>query len=327
MSRWTRRAEVAALLAGGTKSKLAGQDSAMAPLERAYALTRRPDRLHAPWPAVTAYRLAHALLNTGPDAGGLSRVVTLFDEATAFGHLGPWPHVFGLAARHRTNATDADLQAAFVRAFESYRSWVAKEPLQTGATAAGVHLQTARTDLFNLLDLAACFIGADRSPLRGHGLRHDLPGSDSPCLVIAHPSGGAIALAPSVARAELDVLRTEHPEAVAFDLPAFGEPCWWLRGQACSATGLTEMRLLVSLLLHDCGSADALALKVTGRADSVGLAALRQARRRLRDRLARGGLTLKPEDLTTRDDHGRWGINCAMPIFGLVSVARYRDPE
>ncbi len=327
MDRWTRRAGVSKLLRTGTRGKLAGQATARAPLERAYALAREPTPLHAPWPALTAYRLAHALLAQPAHAAPLGRITELFAEATAFGHLGPWPHVFRLATLHRSDVPQAEQQAAFAQAFSAYRAWVSRQQRDPDPGLRDVPVETARTDLFNLLDLAGCFVGADRSALRGHGLRSDFEDSDGPFVVLSSAAQGIGVLAWPLARAELTVLREQLPGAVAFNLPVRGQPHWWLPGQGASNSGVGEMRLLASLLLRDATSPEAQAMRATGRSDRGALAALRQLRRRLRERLVGAGLEIGPNDLTTRDAEGRFHLAADVPIIGVVSERRYRSSE
>lgn len=322
---WSRRAQVSALLRSGTRGKLAGATGASERLERAYALAHEPTPLHAPWPALTAYRLAHALLAQPTDQAPYPRIAALFEQATAFGHLGPWPHIFRLAALHRDGAAPSDQEASFQAAFAAYRSWMSRAQRSPDPDLSGLPTETARTDLFNLLDLAGCFIGADRSGLRGHGLRTDFEDSDGPFMVLVSATTGVAALARSLAEAEFEVLRQRSPEAIALALPLEGPPQWWVPGLGPSNSGDGEMRLLVSLLLRDTRSVEAQATRVTGRSDRSALATLRQLRRRLRERLIGGGLDLPPEDMTARDEDGRFYLASDEPIVAMVSERRYRS--
>lgn len=322
---WSRRAEVSTLLRSGTRSKLAGATEATERLQAAYELAHEPSPLHAPWPALTAYRLAHALLALPTVDAPYRRIAELFEQATAFGHLGPWPHIFRLAALHRGGTPHQDQETGFQAAFAAYQSWMSRAQRSPDPGLSGIPVETARTDLFNLLDLAGCFIGADRSALRGHGLRTDFEDSDGPFMVVVSGTTSIGLLARSLANAELKVLRQRTPEALAFAFPLQGPPQWWVPGVSPSNSGDGEMRLLVSLLLRDCRSVEAQATRVIGRGDRSALATLRQLRRRLRERLLKGGLALAPESMNARDEDGRLYLASDEPIVAMVSERRYRS--
>ncbi len=313
------------LLRSGTRGKLAGAAGAAHVLETAYALAHEPTPLHAPWPALTAYRLAHALLGQPDDGAPYPRIAALFEQATAFGHLGPWPHIFRLAALHRGGAAPSDQETGFAAAFAAYQSWMRRAQRSPDPDLGGLPVETARTDLFNLLDLAGCFIGADRSGLRGHGLRTDFEDSQGPFMVLVSATTAFSLLARTLAEAEFEVLRQRSPDAIAFALPLHGDPHWWLPGLGPSTSGDSEMRLLVSLLLRDTRSIEAQATRVIGRSDRSALATLRQLRRRLRERLRTGGLALDPESMNARDEDGALYLASEAPIVAMVSERRYRS--
>lgn len=326
MDPWSRRAQVSALLRSGTQGKLAGASGAQERLQRAYALAREPTPLHAPWPALTAYRLAHALMAQPSVDAPYPRIAALFEQASAFGHLGPWPHIFRLAALHRGGAAQHDQETGFQAAFAAYQSWMTRAQRNPDPDLSGLPVATARTDLFNLLDLAGCFVGADRSALRGHGLRTDFVDTDGPFMVLVSATTSVAPLARSLAEAEFGVLRQASPEALAFALPASGPPQWSIPGGGAPNSGDGEMRLLLSLLLRDTRSVEAQAARVTGRSDRSALTTLRQLRKRLRERLVSGGLTLSPENMNARDGDGRLYLASDAVLVGMASERRYRTP-
>ncbi len=327
MDVWARRAEVSKLLARGTRSKLAGDALPARDLERAYRLAHEPSALHAPWPALTAYRLAHALLGSAADSPALGRIASLFDEATAFGHLGPWPHVFRLAALHRLGAPPDEQRAVFDRAAAAYVSWSAREARNPDGGLAGIPVRTARDDLYNLLDLAGLFVGADRSALRGRGLRLDFVDSDGPYWVLTNTAPALASLAGPLARAEADALGAQYPAAIRFELPAHGPPHWRTATGGVSKSGAGEMRLLASLLLRDAGSVEVQAQRATGRDGSSAVTTVRQLRRRLRDRLVAAGHEVAAADLTAVDDNGRIHFAGEAPLIGVISERRYSSGE
>ena len=323
---WTRRSAVAALLRGGVGSKLAGSTDALVPLQRAYDLARAGHPLHAPWPALTAYRLAHALLASATTPHELLAVQQLFGQACAFGHLGPWPHVYRLAAMHRRGCSTSESSVAFAGVVKAYARWT-EQPPDTALNQAPAG--TARTDLFNLVDLAGCFIGADRRALGGQGIRHGFEGTDGPHVVLVSGSASRLDVAPvpiarSLAETEFIALRERTPDAVAFRLPLSGEPSWSvLGGETVYGQGVGEMRLLISLMSGDARSPEQLAERATGRHDQAAVTTLRQLRRRLRDRLASAGVAVTAEDLKWRDDSGRFVLHAPVGLLGLVSHNRY----
>lgn len=320
--KWDRRAKVAGLLTRGTNQKLAGAGLASEPLQRAYELARGEVPLHAPWPALTAYRLAHALLPGANTAAELEVLESLFDEASAFGHLGPWPPLYRLAAMQRLGRPRAALDDTFGRAAQAYRSWAqARMDPELGAAPVG----TARSDLFNLVDLAGFFVGADASSLAGRGLRHDFDGAAGPQLVLV-PGAAPTSLAEPLAEVELAELRSMTPGALTFRLPATGEPTWCGADGSVEVGGAGEMRLLVSLLSGDAATVEALAERATGTVEASSLSTLRQLRRRLRTRLNGAGIQVSGEDLKARDERGRFRLPGGWPLLGIASTRRYREP-
>ncbi|MBV1858762.1 MAG: hypothetical protein KUG77_10150 [Nannocystaceae bacterium] len=329
MDEWERRAGVAALLRGGVGRKLAGLQGAVAPLQRAHDLARGDAPLHAPWPALTAYRLGHALMASAFTVEEWAAVESLFGDARAFGHLGPWPHVYRLAAMHRRGCTSAESSEAFAGVVSAYQNWNRRYP---DAQQSDAPIGTARTDLFNLIDLAGCFVGADRSALSGHGMLPGFGGTEGPSLVlVSGTTGTAPALARPVAEAEFETLQARMTGALVFRLPATGEPSWRVAdGETSHGHGLGEMRLLISLMLGDARSPEELAERATGRCDPAAVTSLRQLRRRLRERLASAGEGDSDQgtlDLKARDTRGRFVLNAPVALLGLVSQSRYNTSD
>lgn len=321
MDRWARRERVATLLRRGTGEKLARAGAGLRVLREAYRLAREPEPLHAPWPALTAYRLAHAQLAEPSPA--LDEVDALFEQACAFGHLGPWPHVYRVGVMSRRGAAAGAVEEAFAAAVRSYQRWSARP---ADPQLASVPVGTARTDLHNLVDLAGVFVGADRSALSGRGLREDFAGTDGPHVVLVPGASGA-PLARVLAEAELEVLSEQLGARLVFRLPADAEVSWSPReGDASHGAAETEMRLLSSLMLGDARSPEQLAARASGQDTAAAVTTLRQTRRRLRARLESAGIELSGEALKQRDESGRFLLEAGPPLVGLVSLVRYRAP-
>jgi hypothetical protein len=86
----------------GLDRKLQGQPDALKHLERAYELARDPYPLDAPWPQITAYRLAHLLMREGLRTDW-QRVDDLLREAGEDDSLGPAPLIYRLIALSKLN--------------------------------------------------------------------------------------------------------------------------------------------------------------------------------------------------------------------------------
>ena len=113
--------QVLANLKQGLDRKLQGQRDAVTHLENAYELACDPDPLDAPWPQVTAYRLAHLLMREGLKTDW-QRVDDLLRKAGEDDVLGPVPLIYRLIALSKLNAEDtpsAEMKRVYARARET----------------------------------------------------------------------------------------------------------------------------------------------------------------------------------------------------------------
>jgi hypothetical protein len=215
-----RRIRVDELLRQCTHKKvlLGGTEEARKLAEEAYELANDDPVLDAPWPQLAAYRLAHLILRGAPSGEMLEQADRLLARASGVGddvaHLGPMPRLYRLAVLHRLSrsndaseplVTSERLESAFVRARDAVNSWLRTH----GANPEGEDDQQRRAPiqdgLFNMLELAAYFLGAKYESIEGLGGPYtDLKlGPDSWMLVGPDPQISTVRLPRELALAEL----------------------------------------------------------------------------------------------------------------------------
>ena len=131
-------------------------------MEEAHELATREPALDSPWPALTAYRLAHLVMRGARDDETLLRAEELFaySARTDSESLGPLPTIYRLAAMHRLKAPPSQINDEFGRAMERLQTWNI-EDYETRESRT--HLQRG---VFNLLELSSYFAGIPYEPWR-----------------------------------------------------------------------------------------------------------------------------------------------------------------
>jgi hypothetical protein len=179
-----RRPQVAELLTRCTDKKLlrGATEEARNLAEQAYKLADADPVLPAPWPQLAAYRLAHLILRGAPSGEMLHRADKLLARASGVGDdvdpLGPMPRLYRLAVLHRLSRSDETsgplvtserLESAFAKARDAVNSWLRTH--ETKPESEGdQHLRAPiQEGLFNMLELAAYFLGAKYESLEGLG--------------------------------------------------------------------------------------------------------------------------------------------------------------
>lgn len=253
MDREAIRSRVHELLVDGSSYKMLrhGTDDARRMLEDARRLA---EGVGPPWTSVVAYRLGNVLMRNAANVETLRRAEALFAEA-ARGNLGPWPHLYRLAALHRLGASRADRMEAWRRAWEECRLVDPYHPETRPRDPRSARLQAP---LFNALEMAAWFVGAPYEFLDGQSQLmasfHDLFPDLSPWrLVSVDPRTATISYPREMALAELDA-RGRRFEGLMFvvERDAEGETVerWRRPGQEWQAAPKGQALLLAAILLH-----------------------------------------------------------------------------
>jgi hypothetical protein len=242
-----RRIEVSQLLKECTDAKLlkGGSSCALEKAIEAHKLATQEPELPTPWPQLTAYRCAHLMLRGRASKADLVEVDRLLALATGEGGhppanlLGPLPRLYRLAVLHRiflseTNDSARDrtrtmLRAVFDRARAEVLTASAGSPRQPTVSVRGPRGGTIQDTGFNLLELAAYFLGENYAPLEGLGLPDEELHRPSIawCLVGPDPAIRRVSMLERLAVAELEARGRQHCDAILFKLPNYpGEPVW-----------------------------------------------------------------------------------------------------
>ena len=264
-----RRKEVDKLLRNALdRKRLRGEtEGSRRLLRQAYDLARRPSPLPEPWPALTAYRLAHVLMRS-PGKEELAEVHDLLEEAIVSKALGPKPAIYMLAVLNRLGEISR-LKPAFQQAVEQVRHWPSLGKESEGSEENGVQRRRLaplvrpvqaddthdlQNNLFNLLEMASYFLGLPYDPLEGMGMDPD-PYQDlfpswhtSPWILVGHdPSLSAFRYPEELAVTELENIAGNDPGALLFKL-SVDEHVWRKPGDSWVNVGPERLRLLALLL-------------------------------------------------------------------------------
>lgn len=169
MSDQKRTTEVFKCLKHGLDKKLQYgiQPLALKHLQQAYDMARDPAPLDAPWPQITAYRLAHLKMREGSRTNW-EEVDRLLEEAAKDDILGPAPLVYRLIAhwkRHSGNAPSRELEELY----EKTRRLISQTRLGNKSSSPR-YLGDSRTlqpDWLNLLEIAVYATGLDYESITG----------------------------------------------------------------------------------------------------------------------------------------------------------------
>jgi hypothetical protein len=275
-----RRRKVDRELRDGTDAKMlmGSRQEALKHLERAWRLAVEEPRLRAPWPQVTAYRLAHLLMRE--EEADLSQAERLFAEAAKLEELGPLPRIYQAAALHRLGRPQREVE----KALNQGREVLALD--SRGRTGQGRAYERAgiQSQGYNLLELASYFVG---TPYRLEGMGGpwaDLFPATEACVMVGPSRHLAEVRYPrALALRELEARAQDSPEALFFELYDGGEAGRWCLGSGewQSVSG-QPLRLLALLLREQRPTVEILGtrLGLTGNNN-----AFRQARLRLKEAL------------------------------------------
>jgi hypothetical protein len=341
-----RRIKVSQLLQECTDAKLlkGGSSHALEKAIEAHKLaTREPDLL-TPWPQLTAYRSAHLMLRGRASKADLVEADRLLALATGEGGhapanlLGPLPRLYRLAVLHRIwlsetsdsarERTRNTLRTVFDRARAEVLTPSAGSPRQTTVSARGPRGGPIQDTGFNLLELAAYFLGEDYSPLEGLGLSDEELHRPSIAwyLVGPDPAICRVSVLERLAVAELEARGQQHCDAILFKLPNHpGEPVW----KRASDPGWKRisddhLRLLAAVLSDPQISPKELKLRVVQVETTDRDAYYRQAVKRLRAGLSQ--LTgMESDSVLPRDNAtGRLVVSPEIRIYGAVDERTLR---
>lgn len=148
------------------KMQVDSPPSARSALEEAYRNAREPEALEAPWPQITAYRLAHMLMRDGI-ATDWHRVEELLTEAAQGGFLGPIPSIYRLIALSKISGLNQPTEQ-----MKSLYGEI-QDSLGKLANNGGLLRQyqgdqrPMQSEWINLLELVVYATGLDYEPLAG----------------------------------------------------------------------------------------------------------------------------------------------------------------
>ena len=129
-------------------------------------LNAQSNGLVSPWPELAAYRLAMLLLRRGEGAD-LERIDVLLTRASRCIQLGPRPLLYLLGVLHRRRLSSKVAEAEVLeqrvdRAFEEARSRTDHRGSRDGEP-----VRRLQDEVFNMLELAAVFLGREMDDLDG----------------------------------------------------------------------------------------------------------------------------------------------------------------
>lgn len=335
-----RRRQIDELLHNCTDKKLLRGmgDDAMDWAEKAYRLAKDDPELSESWRRkLAAYRLAHLILRNRPQGDELHRADELLADAGGDTDiLGPMPRLYRLAVLHRLTLDCPEdereryrrrLGEAFELASKSVDSWFKKpegdQPKGEGDRRAADSKQGPLQDgLFNMLELAAYFLGFPYKSLEGKGgpFRDLMLGPDSWEVVGTALDAQGVKMPRQLACAELEEWGRIHPESVLFCLSR-KEAKWRVATDGeWKNTNEDQLRLLANLLKERQIPSEELRRRVVKWDSEDPVKNFRQVKRRLNTAirtLTGAGLTLIPEpDRRTQEQR----LTPGLTIFGSVET-------
>ena len=297
-----RRAEVASLLKTCTEAKLlrGATGAALDAARRAYELAVSDPALPAPWPQLTAYRLGHLILRRTPNEEQLHEADELFARASggavsdAESPLGPMPRLYRLAILHRlsrpinaagASVTAGQLELVFNRARSDIERWLSTQVTEPEGDRRPHQKGPIQDGVFNMLELAAYFLGAKYELLEGlSGPYSDLMLGPNAWIVVG--TGSTIAglrMPRQLAFAELEDRGRLPSDGVRVLFRLFRDRAEWkLAEQTAWTPAIDEQIHLLAYLLYKRNSTtQELRRRVTGGDGEAPEARFRQVKRRL----------------------------------------------
>jgi len=340
-----RRAKANDLLTKCADEKLlrGGVPAAVKLARDAYELTKADPAL-APLHQISAYRLAHLMLRLPDCDNSLAEIQRLFEraagerpggEATA---LGPLPDLFCLAVLHRRLqlAKDALIIDALKREmdqrFDQASKGVKGVPSARSSSCGTIQQDGGRgqlqASLFNLLELAAYFLGMDYSKLEGLGVLGDLEPSQSDAwlLVGPMPEISNVRHSELLAMQELTTMGRVCPDALLIRRPPAGHQSEWrMGGQSDSEwreVNDTWVHLLAWVLKEPTVTRQMLRARIMGGHDEVIQNNFRKDLERMRKNLSR--LTGQPDLQVFVSGSDPLRLTDEVTVFGAVHVDTFR---
>jgi hypothetical protein len=335
-----RRIKVSKLLQECTDAKLlkGGSSYALGRAIEAHKLATQKPELPAPWPQLTAYRIAHLMLRGGTSNADLVEADRLLALATGEGGhasadlLGPLPRLYRLAVLHRISLSETSdsardrtrtiLRAVFDRARAEVLRASAGSPRQPTVSVRGPRGGAIQDTGFNLLELAAYFLGENYASLEGLGLADEELHRPSIAwyLVGPDPAICRVSMLERLAVAELEARGQQHCDAILFKLPNHpGEPVWKRASDpGWNRVNDDHLRLLAMVLSNPQIAPEELKRRVVPDESNDPNGYYRQAVKRLRAELSR--LTGLESDRTLHRDtaKGRLVVSPEIRIYGAV---------
>ena len=155
-----------------------------------------------------AYHLAHQKILTDSKAHSGITAAKLFQEAAAAKFLGPFPHIYRLAALEKNESrSERELERAFENAVEAMKHLPVSKPLEDD--------EGCINNYKNMFRLAAYYFSY---PVEGTSIVPPLIGDPSWILVGNDPKLAKQKLSKAFILEEIESLCKEYPEAVFFKL-------------------------------------------------------------------------------------------------------------
>lgn len=129
-------------------------------------LNAQSDGLVSPWPELVAYRLAMLLLRRGESAD-LRRIDELLTRASRCVQLGPRPLLYLLGVLHRRRLSSEVAEAAVLDQRVDQTFVEARSRCDLRGFREGEPDRRLQDDVFNMIELAAVFLGREMDDLEG----------------------------------------------------------------------------------------------------------------------------------------------------------------
>lgn len=321
-----RRKRAAELLKDGTEAKRwrHATHEAQSYLQEAHDLAWKEPKLQAPWPQITAYRLAHIKMRSAKTYEDLLEVDELFLGATGDGTLGLVPRIYRLGVLKRlwditkSDYVEKQIGQVFDRSISELQRLVGSTILEEEEFYMRTPLQAG---LVNMLELAAYFLDRPYTPLEGlHGPYLDLNLGEDDWYLLGHdPILRTVRYPRQLAEAELEALEKSFPSGLFFKLPlSREEQSWKLPDKTWTRPRAKHyIRLLACLLLgkdRNTGGLTSRVLGEDGREDN-----LHQVVERLRTKLTEETGKSSHEIIRTPSSgSGTYTLSPKFPIYGIV---------
>ena len=341
-----RRSEIDKLLRQCVDEKLlrGGRQRALELASKAYQLATESPAVPYPWPQLAAYRLAHLLLRSEDSDDKLSEIDFLLELAcnvpgnATTSALGPLPYLYRLAVLHRRclaktrhkHPPSPELQDAFEQARNAVQRGFTNAEISPSRSPLAHDRGSVQRELFNLLELAAYFLGAEYAPLEGLGAIDvgNLNRDKSWFLVGPDPVISTVQYSRELAMAELEARGREHPGAILIRLLPTGTTevreaeCRMADGDDWQDTNVDGIKLIIVLLQEPGLSKAEVQRKIVGGHDPTSQVRFRQILSRTGVEL--NGLTGTHERRFFESGRNRLHMARDTLIYGAVHASAFQ---